>query len=438
MLFISGQLSLLKLPSLTLVFENLLQQNINHNRTEAMTSRGDFQRQLAQIMGDIKVQGFKFEDVMPDEMLVHFQDMVALKEARSYIKEGESRAKELQESNHNLLAQLQAKQAEIDNLPADFMALQVDLQQCRNEIAFQKELAEHERNRAERCQAKLKEACKVQFAASEDARRIQRLEQELASCIAARDTLFRQYRAAEDLHEAQHEQNLKLIDEQNDKLAALANHVSQLEEENFQAVELSEQVGDTYDSLINDIEKESSTAAEVVNAKSVQLFDQRRLNDELYAAIASELVPLTRFFDDTLKILSVYQSVFQDLTSPGFAELPQTLDNMLDSANDQLYAYQHLMTSLDIQYLLEKQGPAQQEVARQIDGMANVAARMYTSLDTLKEGISGFFNIVRQERIVGYGSLRLTPTSRSVPPRRSMSSLTSFAKRFSMSSPRLD
>jgi DNA repair exonuclease SbcCD ATPase subunit len=402
-----------------------------------MASRGDIQRQLAQLMGDIKVQGFKFEDVMPDEMLVHFQDMVALKEARAYIKEVESREKELSESNDRLLAQLQAKQAEIDDQPAEFKALQVDLQQSRNEITFQKELAEHERNRAKRCQAKLTEACKVQFAAAEDARRIQRLEQELVSCIAARDTLLREHRVAEDLHEAQHEENLKLIDEQYEKLVGLTTHVSQLEEEKFQAVEISEQVGDTYDSLINDIEKESSTAAEVVNAKSVQLFDQRLLNDQLYSAIASELAPLTRFFDDTLKILSIYQSVFQDLTSPGFVELPQTLDKLLDSANDQLYAYQYLTASLEIQNLVQKHGPAQQEVVRQVDGMANVAARMYTSLDTLKEDISGFFTRLRKERIVGYGSLGLAPTYRSVAPRSSISSLTSLAKRLSMSSPPL-
>jgi hypothetical protein len=410
-----------------------------------MPSRGDIQRQLAQLMGDIKAGGFKFDDVMPDEMQVHFQEMVALKEARAYIKEGEDREKELRESNDSLLAQLRVKQSEIENQPAEFKALEVDLRQSQHQVSYYKELAENEQNRAERCQSKLMEACKVRTAAADESRKIQRLEQELTACIADRAALLKQHRAAIELYEIQHEEHLKIIEEQHDKLLALTDHANQLEDEKSQAVKISEQVSDTYDSLINDIEKESNTAAEVVNAKSVQLFDQRQLNDQLYSAVASELIPLHRFYNDVLSILSVYQATFRDLSSPhspGFTELPQTLDTMLDSANDQLYAYQYLAAGLDTQSLVQKQGPAQQQVVRQVDDMASIAAQMYTSLDTLKEDILGFFKRLRNEshtclttkgRLGGYVSPTLTPTQRSISSRSSISSLASFAKRFSMS-----
>ncbi|KAF1914764.1 hypothetical protein BDU57DRAFT_414521, partial [Ampelomyces quisqualis] len=314
-----------------------------------MTSRGDLQKQLVHIMGVINAQDLKFEDVMPDDMQVHFQYMTELKSARTYIKEVEAREKELQQANAHLLEQLQAKQTEIDDQPAEFKSLKVELQLSENRIEYYKEIAEHEQARTERYERRMEEAIKLQAVADAESRKSKRLEQSLSVCEARTCKLLEKNRAMAERYESQQEEHRKLLGEKDDRIFELTNRINQLEEENLQTVENSEQVTETYDSLLNNIEQESLNATDIINSKSATLEVERRSNDQVYSAIASELAPLSRFYGHAFSVLGIYQSILQDLSSQhsrAVTSIPKSLDAELDSANDQLYAYKHLVADL--------------------------------------------------------------------------------------------
>ncbi|KAH7406757.1 hypothetical protein DE146DRAFT_599057, partial [Phaeosphaeria sp. MPI-PUGE-AT-0046c] len=314
-----------------------------------MASRGDIQRQFSQLMGTINTQGYNLEDVIPAEMQDHFQDMVALKEALSYIKEVEAREEDLQESNNDLLAQLQAKQTEIDNLPNDFKALKIDLQQSQNRIDFHKGIADRESQRAAQYQSKFEKACRQQIETAEDARRIQQLERHLSEREDSLFKLLQENTNIRGVYEDKLDEASKLSDEQDATIAMLRNRVVQLEAEAIQEREIADEVTDTCHSLIDSVGQESSTAAEVINTKSIQLFRERKSNDHFHSAVVSELAPLNAFYHHAFAVLEAYRSTLENaLVSKDLAHggMPHAIDAMMNSANDQLDFYKHLATDL--------------------------------------------------------------------------------------------
>jgi hypothetical protein len=408
-----------------------------------MTSRGDISRQLSQLVAVINAQGHKFEDVMPDEMQGYFQEMVALKEARVYIKEVEGREKELQTSNASLLTQLEAKQAEIDDQPEEFKALIIDLQQSQRQIELYKGLANHYETRAERYQRRMAEACKAQTTALAEADKIERLERQLADCGNSVHKLLQENCALRDTHEAEHAKDLELIQEKDAMIVILTNRVSQLETVQLMADEDSNDFNDQCYSLIDEIEQEASTAAEVVNSKSVKLFELKKSHDQLCSAVASELAPLIRLYDHVCSIMQAFREIFQCLSDPhtrGIPQIPQSLDGMLDAANDQLYAYQRVSDDIHTQPLVQKYSLAQQMVIQQVDEIAKVAAYTCTGVEDFKEEISSFLDLLHKYPATWatakaqLGSATSNPVRTSISSHSSISSFMSLTKRFSASS----
>jgi hypothetical protein len=408
-----------------------------------MLSRSDIQRQISQIVSTVNAQGLKFEDVIPDEMRIHFQEMVALKEAHAYIKEMEVREKELETSNAGLLTQLETKQAEIDEQPEELRALKVDLQQSRNHIKYYQGLADYHEASAERSQRKLTEACRAQKIAANDADKIEALERNVAERDIVIYKLVKENRAMVETHEAEHEENLAVIGEKDAVIFALTNRVNQTEAEKIMADENSEQVADTCNSLVENIEQEAMTAAEVVNSKSIKLFEMRESHDRLCSAIASELTPLNRLYDHIYGIMKVYRSIFQGLLDPRthvVPHIPQSLDSMLDAANDELYAYQQVSDEIHSQSLVQKHDSAHQKVVQQVDNIAKAAARTCTNVEELRDDVSKFLDRLRNNPDTRLntkpqcGSAALSPVEFGHSPRSGISSLVSFTKRFSTSS----
>lgn len=411
-----------------------------------MSSRGDIQRQFSQLMGTINAQGLKLEDVLPAEMQNHFQDMVALREAQTYIKEVEAREKDLQDANTDLQAQLQAKQSEIDNLPDEFKALQIDLQQSQNRIDFHKGIAERESDRAAQYQSKFEKACRQQIDAAEDARKIQLLQCNLSEREDSMFKLLQENTNIRDVFEDKLDQALKLSDEKDVTIVILRNRVAQLEAEAVQERETADEVTDTCYSLIDSVGQESSTAAEVINAKSVQLFRERQSNDQFHSAIVAEMAPLNSFYHYAFAVLEVYQSTLENaLTSKTTANgtMPQSLDDMLDSANDQLDFYKHLATDLRFHSQSQKDDSPRNQVLGQVGTMANMAANIYLGLDSLKQNISDLLAHLGGNTGSGYSvgeraDKRLqapyTFARASLSSRSSVSSFTNMVKRFSTTS----
>lgn len=342
-----------------------------------MSSRGEIQKQLSCILSVANAQGYKFQEIIPQEMQDHFENLTALTDARTYIKELEAREQILLEQKNELSAKLQVKQAELDDLPEEFKALKVDLQQAQHSIEYYKGLADNSQERADRYQRKLACAEKKQSAAEDESRRIQRLQVELEYQQSINTKLSEEVREVTEHHEILHEQDKA-------KIATITERVEELLKEKVE----SEQVADAYDSLIDTLEKESQDVAEAVKRKSLSLRD----SDALYAAVSSELEPLDRFFDHALVILKLYQTVFHNLSDPNqpiINNLPEALDDLMDLASEDLTAFQIISDMFQIE------GLAQEKVRMHVNKLAKSAANMYNGLDNIKDDLSGFLTRVR-------------------------------------------
>jgi hypothetical protein len=400
-----------------------------------MTNRGEIQKQLTHILSLINAENLKLEDVMPKEMQDHFQDMIALKEARVFIKETEAREKELQAENNNLLAQLKAKQAEIDNQPEAFKTLKVDLQQAQHRIEYYKELAENSQERAERYQRKLLDTKEQQTARDDDALKIQRLQAELEHQLATNFKLSQENRTMSAHHD-------NLIVAKDNRIEDLVAYVSQLEREKRQhdnnittltfqfateKLELeeakitSEQVTEACETLIDSLERETSSATDVVNRRTVS-------HDMLYSGIIAQIVPLNRFYDHAFGVLGIYQSIFHSLAhpnSPISTSLPKSLDAMLDAAAGDLDNFTGVADM--IKYGTE----VQDRVRLELDDMANVAARMYNSLDAIREDVEGILFRSRNDPNTAL-AMKMRQRDGALGSLSATSFASNFRKRFSL------
>ncbi|KAH7071587.1 hypothetical protein FB567DRAFT_538451 [Paraphoma chrysanthemicola] len=404
-----------------------------------MPGRGTLQKQLSHIMSVAKAEGYKLEEIMPEEMLEHFNEMTALKEAKEYIKEVESREKDLLAENVGLVEQIALKVAEINNLPEEFKAMKIDLAQALRRCEYYEKLAEDAEIRLERSQHKLAELSKLQSATDEDARKIQRLESELVKHEAAMFKLLEQNRTMADLQDSQQECEQERIGEKDAQIAVLIHHANTLEAEKQEAVELSDKVSETYDTLIQSLEEETLSAADKLNRHSISLVQMVKSNDQLYSTISSEIAPLTSFFHHACSILVIYQNTIQDLVDPKcntIADLPPSLDTTLDAANEDLLRFK------EISIALLNQGLAEEKVRDQVGDLAKVAADMYLMLEGMKSDLTGFLCRLRGDAPAWLASKGLERAPRAdrtrcaspAPSFASSSSFISVAKRFSFAS----
>jgi myosin heavy subunit len=400
-----------------------------------MSSRGDLHKQLSRVVDTIKAQGYKFEEVMPEEMQDHFHDMTALKDAREYIKMIEAREVDLRAENDELLSKLQAKQAEIDDQPAELKALQVDLRQAYHETDYYKRLANDAQVQAERFQIKLIEASKQQTTVDVDSRRIERLERNLADREAVAHKLREENCRTADLYETQHKYDQALIEEKDKTITAMIEHSRKLEAEKTEEMEDHEKVSGAHDSLIECLERDSMNAAQAFNRNSAKLLNQVQLSNQLHSAIASELVPLQSFYKHALEILDAYQTMFATLSNTdcrGVPSIPKSVDDAMDFANDSLYSWQHVTADL------HAQESVQGEVLRQVDDMVGVAANVYLALEGLKDSVSDFLHRLRADTHalsatntkVASNQATIVLTPKMAPSQGSVASLKSFVKTF--------
>lgn len=144
-----------------------------------MSTLGDMQKQLSHIVEEAKTKGYKIEDVIPENMQNHFSEMTELNAARQYIHEIQAREQDLQIDNNALRAKIKEKEAEINDQPAEFKALKVDLQQAYRQIDYYRDLSEDSQRRAQRYHRDLSLAVKDQIAFNEAIAKIERLQNEL-------------------------------------------------------------------------------------------------------------------------------------------------------------------------------------------------------------------------------------------------------------------
>ncbi|KAF3041170.1 hypothetical protein E8E12_009515 [Didymella heteroderae] len=122
-----------------------------------MAGRGEYRKQLAALWATAKAQNLKFKDIVPENMEEEFSHMKEIQEARDMVKSLQGRENQLQAAKEGLIKNLNEKQAEIDNLPAEYHSAKIDLQQARRQIANNKDTIDDLNNRIERYRAQAKE-----------------------------------------------------------------------------------------------------------------------------------------------------------------------------------------------------------------------------------------------------------------------------------------
>jgi chromosome segregation ATPase len=330
--------------------------------TAIISNLGDIQKQLSQILVEAKAQGHKIEDVIPEELQLQFQKMTELKAAREFIKDLESREKDLQAANATLRDKIKAKEAEIENQPAEFKALKVDLQQAHRHIDYYKELAEDSQRRAERYQRSLSNAVRDQIASEEAAAKISRLQTQLQQHQATILTLQEENRRAAETFDQLRTQDAQAMAANAAKLAEALSHASTVESE-------SEQFSETFTTLIENLESEHNV-------------------------IVSEVTPLNNFFRRAFSMLQIYQVLFQTLSdpsAPGIPVLPSQLESLMSAAALDLELYESVHSALR-----EAEGVAQEQVREQLQGISGSAAEMLSSFGFIKGNVQMFLARLRR------------------------------------------
>jgi DNA repair exonuclease SbcCD ATPase subunit len=349
-----------------------------------MDTLGDMQKQLSEIIVNAKVKGYKIEDVIPKEMHDHFKEMGELQTAREFIQEIQSREHDLQADNNFLQAKLKEKEAEIDDQPADFEALKVDLQQAHRQIDYYRELGEDSQRRAQRYQRELSVAIKDQAASNELIAKLERLQNELnQQHCTIQQLLTENERAAKNFADLR-AQDAKLIAANEAKVAATLSHASQVENE-------SEQFSATFTTLIDNLESEISSAAASLNDKATLIHK----TETLYNAIVSEVAPLNRFFSRAFKMLHVYQILFQSLSdphAPDIASLPLELDPLMEGATQDLYVYNEVHRTM-----CEDAGIAGERARTHLNGISRSATDMLLSFEGIKADVATFLARLKKE-----------------------------------------
>jgi hypothetical protein len=346
-----------------------------------MSSLDGMHQQLSQLMDTAKAQGYKIEQVIPEDLQVQFQEMTELKAAREFINELEGREQDLQIASASLLQQLQAKQAEIDDEPAKFKALQIDLQQAHRSIDYYKELAEDAERRAKRYQRNLANAVRVQTAADGAAAKIERLQQQVEQQQATISSLQTENFDAAVLFDELRAHDAQIMATNEAKLAEALSHTSTVESE-------SELFSETFTSLIDTLESEHSSAAASLNTKTALI----RQQETFYNIVVSEVTPLSRFFARACSVLQIYQVLFQTLSDPeasGITSLPPQLDALIADASDDLEQYEGVHAAVS-----EVGGVPEERVRSQLVDLAHSTSDMLTRFQCIKRDVHAFLQRV--------------------------------------------
>ncbi|KAB2105436.1 hypothetical protein AG0111_0g5599 [Alternaria gaisen] len=349
-----------------------------------MPTLGDMQKQLSHIVEEAKSKGYKIKDVIPENMQNHFSEMTELNAARQYIHEIQAREQDLQIDNNALRAKIKEKEAEINDQPAEFKALKVDLQQAYRQIDYYRDLSQDSQRRAQRYQSDLSLAVKDQIAFNEAIAKIERLQNELGQHQSTIRQLQTENERTAETFAHLRAQDARLIAANEAQFANIMSHTSQIENEN-------ELFNETFTTLIDKLEFEVSSAATSVNDKATLL----RKMEILHNAIFSEVAPLNRLFSRALKVLQIYQMLFQSLfnpCSPDIASLPLELDPLIEDAMQDLYVYNEVHRTM-----CQNSGLAGEHIRVHLNGISKSANDMLQSLSSIKGDVANFLARLKKE-----------------------------------------
>ena len=336
---------------------------------DSTVSRRQLQQQLSDILAAAKSNGYKLEEVVPEEMKSQFSGLVQLKVARARIEEAEAREKKLQAANDKLTAELEEKQQELDCKPGEFTHLELNVKQLNHQIDYYKKLAEDAQSRANRYNSRLLELAAKQKREDDTTTQIQHLQ------------------AVIQAYEKMHVSYKHTLSTKDKEIADLTTKMKTIETDKSAMDEISEACS----SLIDTLEAESNRTAIQLNHHSLAM--QR--NEKHISAAVSELLPLNRFYDRAFAILRLFQIVFQRLADPRSVRITsmptRELNILFRAADEDLYQY------CEVHKLMQVEGLAQDAMRLQIEMLADHAKRLHGSLGAMRQDTVGFLERIGRE-----------------------------------------
>ncbi|OAL44394.1 hypothetical protein IQ07DRAFT_578654 [Pyrenochaeta sp. DS3sAY3a] len=360
-----------------------------------MRSRGEFQKALSKTLAEVKASGYKFEDVLPEEMADHFQEMTDLKTAREYIKEVELRESELKAENAVLLNKLATAKTSPGEEAEEYEMVKVDLQLANRRISYYQKLADTAEQKAAKYERQWKEAATELKFTVKAAKQHEKLGIELSDLQTAYLEMSKQNNDLLEHVEWERQECQKMIDkkevqcrtmiEAKDKeLAVMATKVAKVEKVEAE----DEAFSQAHTELIEMLQTQNSEAA----------FEEKlSKQDALYCAVKSEMVPLRQFYDTVCEVLKLYQAIFQNFSDPKaklFTRLPLSLDHLMTAAADYVDVYRSMHQTL------QGGGVVDEAVRNELQIMGNNATEMYNRLTAIHEYVTKLLECLEPEPTV--------------------------------------
>jgi hypothetical protein len=410
-----------------------------------MAGRGEYQKQLAALVAAAKANNLKFEDILPKEVLDRFQDMAELKTAREYIKELEECEKDLRATNETLTNNLKEKQLEIGSLPADYQALEVDLQQAQRQISLYKKTSEDAQERLQRYRRQLDEIVDKQRADASAAEKVEDLQIQIENQQAVINRLMDDNRKAEAVFEQLRESDTKALERKDKQLVKKERELAEKDEmlaqlhKRVDGAKYAETASIGATSILSiDMDDEETLLDEAnddhleVQQENIELLQQNlalsednnalkdqnaALNSQLYKVVefyemslshqpvpseapkaqllinaVPEAKPLNRFHQIFRQVIGVFAQMFR-ISSQEEALPLSNLANQLDAAQnalDDYYVAKDVMRAITEE--ADYDDTDQIALRKELDSMAQSASESLFSLNILYTDFWGFLN----------------------------------------------
>lgn len=399
-----------------------------------MAGCGEYQKQVAALMAAAKAENLKLENVLPKEVLKHFQDMTELKAARDLIKDYEIREKELQTANETLTKNLHKKEEIINDLPGEFKSMKVDLQQAQHQIKLHKEVADDALDRANRYYRQLQQIAYQQQVDSSNAEKIEYLQNEVDEQHSLIAKLVEENRATESLSTQRYEADREVLAkkdkqlskkdrqlaEKNDLLAQLSLEIEQFGGNDDACSRMS---SDTEATLLGDSDDVLAIQQENINLQEQNIELETRVldlqeqiaitklqldqvcsspalaqanalkdrNSQLLAASVSELKPLNRVYKSVALITQVYADFLQ-ATSPTNTPSVDYIQMLLNDAQVEIDDYVELSKLMRAHFTEMGVDGTQAALHQELDALAKSAVGTQSSLKIIHQGFWGFLH----------------------------------------------
>jgi myosin heavy subunit len=417
-----------------------------------MTGRGEYQKQLAALWTTAKSNNLKFTDIVPEDMEDVFSQKKELQKARDMIKALQEREDLLQAAKEALVKDLNEKQAEINNLPAEYHAAKTDLQQAQRQIANNKDTIDDLNNRIERYRAQVNDVLVNKQTAAAAAEKLENLQMEVQDQQTVIQRLKDNNRMSTALSEQYRETDRKALKRKDNLLAKkdseLAEKMKQLADKNAELLEAVhalaekdnelERLEDLLAGLRNPTQKSKDHIAAMddnnrmepltdslhdefltAQAENIDLLQRnlrlaednraleeqhiqmktqlhetlalRESSDRVFAAVVSETKTLFRFYQASSQVIGS----FADFFAAGKATIDSfsNIEEQLDSAQEALKGYFQVKDVIRVDSDSPYIGDTEQiMLCKELDSLAATASDSVSNLETLHVVLWSFLN----------------------------------------------